>query len=227
MAQRSKRTFKHAYKTPARYDFEQRAGESDLQYYKRIAKVADQRLVRLETLSQDDPAHFGKSTNFAYARAMTDISMFSKGQRFNVKLPDDPRKVKEAIMSVRYFLEAPTSTKGGITEVYKKRADTLNQKYGTDFTWEDLASYFGKGQHDRDSGRYGSKTSLYAIGLIHQEKKLLQGIKNNTNIEMSGPVKDAAIEMLRGRSLNKLHLSAAEKKAILKKLEGRKGRKRG
>lgn len=222
MARRIKRTFKHEYKTPARYDFEQRAGESDLQYYKRIAKVADQRLIRLEQLEKDDPSHFGKSTSFAYARAMTDISMFSKGKRFNVKLPDDPREVKEAIMSVRYFLGAPTSTKGGIIEVYQKRAETLNEKYGTNFTWADLASYFGKGQHDRDSVAYGSKTSLYAIGRINQEKKLLQGIKNNTNIETSGPATDAAIDMLRSRSLNKLHLSAAEKKAILKKLEGRK-----
>lgn len=227
MAQRTKRTFKHEYKTPARYDIEQRAGETNLQYYKRLAKVADQRLLRLERLEKEDPEHFKHATDFAYSRAMTDISMFSKGQRFNVALPEDPRQVKEAIMSVRYFLGAPTSTKGGIIEVYQKRAEILNERYGTNFKWSDLASYFGKGQHDKDAAVYGSKTSLYAIGLINQEKKLIQGIQNNTNIEASGPEKDAAIGMLRSKSLNKLHLSAAEKKAILAKLEGKKrGRKK-
>lgn len=49
------RSTKHEYKSAERYksNIEQRAGESDLEYYTRLAKQADQRLVRLEKLANE------------------------------------------------------------------------------------------------------------------------------------------------------------------------------
>lgn len=210
---------KYEYKAPKRYDFEQRETETELQYYKRIAKAADQRLVRLEQLSKFDKKHFKGVKKFAYARAMEDISIYGKGKRFNTKSPDDPRLLKEKIMSIRHFLASPTSTKAGIIEVYQKKADTLNKNYGTNLKWNDLANYFGNGQADKNFAQYGYKTSLYALGLITQTDKVIKGIKNNTNITMTGPVTEQAIKMLKKRAVNVLNLSTFEKQKIIAELE--------
>lgn len=217
---RKHRRFKFQYKSTGRYDVEQREGESELQYYRRLAKVADQRLVRLEQLSGQEG--FTGVTKMAYARAINDIvKMFGGVNRFNVKPPEDRRTFNEKIMAMRYFLESPTSTKGGIIEIYQNRADALNKKYGTDFTWKDLADYFGKGQADKlTKDGYGSKTSLYAIGMIkNTQKELVTGIKQNTNVTMEGPVTDAALAILRKKSnMANLGLTTEDKKKIRKKL---------
>lgn len=179
-----------------KYDIEQRSGESDMQYYRRLAKVADQRLVRLEELSTK--TYFQNVLNYSYATAINDIEIFGEGERFNTKPPSDRRLFNEKIMAMRRFLSAPTSTKAGIIETYQKRADTINKNYGTNFTWQEIADYYNKGIADKLSKDYGSRTALYAIGKIQQRKKeLLAGIKENKSIKYDGPVTDAALDIIR------------------------------
>ena len=67
----------YQYKASSSYDVEQRAGETELQYYRRLAKVADQRLVRLESYKHDK--YFGGVEKMAYGRAMSDLEMFGGG----------------------------------------------------------------------------------------------------------------------------------------------------
>ena len=69
--------YKHEYKFRP-YNLDYKPGESDLQYYKRLAKVADQRLVRLEQLSKQEG--FEKVTRFAYERAMRDLELYGGGK---------------------------------------------------------------------------------------------------------------------------------------------------
>lgn len=197
------RKTKHEYKSTQRYSIEQKPGESDYKYYRRLAKVADQRLVRIEELSKKP--EFKKVKKYGYSVALYDIQKYNKGgKRFNTKPPVNDQgqiveeRLKEKIQDIKRFLELPTSTKVGIVEVYKKRADTINERYGTNFTWQELADFFNKAYNDKIS-KYvaGSKTALYAIGTIQKtEDKLIAGIKSNTSITADDVNIDAAISLL-------------------------------
>ena len=163
----------------AGYDVGQKAGETLEHYYRRLAKTADQRLVRLERY-QNDP-NYKTATQWAYARAVKDIKKWQQpGQkidmyRFNTKAPTDPEKLMAKINDIKTFLEAPTSTKKGITDVYKKRADTINKNYGTNFTWQQLAKYYTSGQSELWDAKFGSKTALRTIAQLQKNKKKIAG----------------------------------------------------
>ena len=159
----------------AGYDVGQKPGETLEHYYRRLAKTADQRLVRLEKYEQDP--NFKTATQWAYAKAIRDIKKWQipgekvKQYRFNTKPPTDPEDLLAKINDIKTFIESPTSTKKGITEVYKKRADTVNKKYGTSFTWQQLAKYYTSGQSEIWDAKFGSKTALRTIGELQKNKK--------------------------------------------------------
>ena len=131
-------------------------------YYRRLAKMADQRMVRLEQLT--DPksdkydANYKGAKSWAYARASYDITQKWGGNaskpRFNTKPPVDKNALKAKINDIQEFLQAPTSTKSGITAGYKKKAAKFNKSQGAGkgkgiaINWEDWATYLD---------RYGAK----------------------------------------------------------------------
>lgn len=208
-------------KKTAKY-IEQKEGETERQYYYRLAKMADERMRKLQKLSKEPG--FEGATKFAYAKSKYYLEMFGK-RHWESKPSEDRRIFKEQIMAMRYFMTSPTSTKGGIIEVYQKRADKLNEDYGTQFTWRDMAAFFDKGLADklaRDG--YGSKTALYAIGRIHKTlDDIKNGVEHNTNEVTAGPIDEAALAILRKKSmLPSMNVTAEEKKAIRKKLRQKK-----
>lgn len=185
----AKRNTKHDY---SRFEnpflYEQKSGETLEHYYKRLAKQADQRLVRLEQLSEKKG--FEAVKQYSYARAIRDIRQWA-GQdatRFNQKTPKARRQLEAKIRDMRTFLEAPTSTKAGIIKVYQKRADTINEKYGTDFSWQDLGNYFEQAKASKADKKYGSATELKAMGEIQKQsdtivKQVKQHKKKHINVD--------------------------------------------
>lgn len=161
----------------AEYILDQKPGESLEKYYRRLAKTADQRLVRLERASDQD--YFKTAKQWAYARAVKDIKKWIKPgaapekMRFNTAPPKDTEDLLAKINDIKTFLSSPTSTKKGITEVYKKRADTINKRYGTKFTWQQLAKYYSSGQAEIWDAKFGSKTALRTIAQLQKNKKKL------------------------------------------------------
>ena len=144
-----------------------------LKVYWTVAKAADQRLVRLEKLTQEE--NYKIADKWAYARAMRDIEQYSGegAKRFNVKPPKTMTGLEAKIEDIKTFLKAPSSTKGGIKKMYAARASKINEEYGTDFTWEDIGKFFEDkgwkylgGGGRRDDGKYESKTTLKAIARI-------------------------------------------------------------
>ncbi len=167
-------------------NFAQKSGETDLQYYRRLAKQADQRLVRLEGYQHD--RNFANVTQWAYARAQEDISKWSgpDARRFNTAPPMkqaggkaviDETRLRSKIQDIKAFLESPTSTKKGITQVYKNRVDTINQKYGTNFTWQQFAKFTESETFQKLDWEYGSKTIMKAIGTIQSKFKNADDLK--------------------------------------------------
>lgn len=86
------------------------------------------------------------------------------------------KRYMAAINSVSKFINSVTSTKGGIIATYKKRADTFNKNFGTNFSWQDLANYFESGAFARNRENYGSDQALYLIGAL---TKPIESVKDD------------------------------------------------
>lgn len=183
-------------------DVSKKPGESDKEYYIRLAKVADQRLVRLEKLSKQEG--YEAITSYSYATAMNDLKNFGQ-KRFNAKVPDPTTEegaflFREKLAAVKEFLRAPSSTKQGVKSVYQKKVDTMNARYGTDFTWEDMADFFNTGYATKLFNELkASKTVMKAIGLIqHHTDEIKEGMGKNLNLKgVPEPVREMAIKILR------------------------------
>lgn len=167
------------YKNKARsYDYEMKPGETVQSYYRRIAKVADQRLVRLEKLAEAEGTDVNK---WAYKRAMADISNWSAGgKRFNTKPPADGRALRAKINDIKAFLGSESSTKQGIKDVYQRRLESLNKNNSTHYQIDDLADLFDSALWKKMESKYSSDEILKAIGYIHDnatDDKALEALK--------------------------------------------------
>lgn len=159
--------------------------------YKTLAKSADQRLVRLEAYQHDKD--FKPATQWAYARAMRDIELWSgeEANRFNTAPPTSKTDLLSKINDIKHFLESPTSTKKGIIDVYKKRADSLNKtmrksdKNWKDLTWKDMAQYFDSALSDKLAKKVGSKTALKIMNVMkRKEKEIVKDIKEKKDLHV-------------------------------------------
>lgn len=203
------------------YNLDYKPGEDALQYYRRLAKVADQRLVRLEKLAETP--NFENVTAYAYARAQRDISRYTEGHRFNTKPPlnkdgtVNTRLLNEKIADIKTFISSVSSTKAGIISTYQKRAKTLNDKYGTAYSWEDLADYFQSGDFEKHKKDYGSETIFKALGKIKRaENKVLQDIDNNNKRQITDKVAlDVAIKMLKTQNTHIYKMYTKEERQLL------------
>lgn len=149
------------------YNMEIKPGESLEHYYRRLAKVADQRLVRLEELSKVEG--YGNATQWAYKRAIHDIETWSGegATRFNTKPPKDVRSLKAKINDIKTFIGSESSTKSGISATYKQRVNTINERYGTSYQVDDLQKIFNsKLWKKMEAKNYSSDQILTAIGYI-------------------------------------------------------------
>lgn len=172
--------------------------EQLLKTYRKLAKRADQRLVRLEGYRHDKG--FKGITEYAYKTAMRDIKSWSgaRATRFNTAPPpenpkgrDPNRLLKEKIADIEKFLASPTSTKKGTLAIHKKRADALNKSeelFGdeqADFTWQEWANFW-----EKVGSKYHDKNIDYRIAakVIYMEKKSglnRESLKNMSDIDFN------------------------------------------
>lgn len=172
--------------------------------YRKLAKRADQRLVRLEQLAKS--SEYSGVLNFAYRKAQRDIRAWSgeNASRFNTKPPSNTNQLKAKIADIKRFLESASSTIGrtketkGIKEIYQDRADTINERYGTDFNWRDLARLFESNLYKKIKSKddYDSKTEMQTIANISANfDEVKQAIKKDreVNIDTLDEVENFAI----------------------------------
>lgn len=156
------------------------------EFYRKAAKVADQRLVNLEALSKKKG--YKEVTGWAYAQAQRNIrGMFGEdAKRFNRKIPDNLNSIYKDINKVLDFLQSPTSSKSSIDEIYNKRANTINERYGTNIDWSTTGHLFESTLWKKVNSKYGSKTALKAIGQIQlKEKKIKKALKEHKPISIT------------------------------------------
>lgn len=145
-----------------------------LKEYRKLAKRADQRLVRIEAAAHEKQYENIKS--WAYKNAMRDIWVYSgKGaKRFNTKPPETLGALQRKINDINNFLNMKSSTIKGTREVMKKRVDTINRENGTDFTLNDWKKLTDSGVLDQLKTNYGSQVSIETIATIKKDKKQLE-----------------------------------------------------
>lgn len=143
--------------------------------YKRLVHMANLRMDKLQKLS--DQEGFKGVTKWSMAKMQYEARVrgyLTESGRISSRTPKTEKEIRERIKSLQTFLTAPTSTKSGILDIYQKRADTINERYGTDFSWQDLATYFESGTSEKYDSKYGSKTALKALGKIQKNSKEIQ-----------------------------------------------------
>lgn len=179
--------------------------------YRKLAKRADQRLVRLEKLSGQK--NFKQVKQWAYKNAVTDALQWGanpKKPRFNIEPPKDKNgdistnMLKAKIQDIKNFLEKPSSTKAGIIQIYQKKADTLNKKYadyGLNLSWSDVGDLFESKLYKKLDSSLTSGTRIKAIAIMkNNEAEILQDFAkkraSHIKTEDNDMVIDAAIKKM-------------------------------
>lgn len=217
-------------------DFNQRPGESAEAYYKRLAKVADQRLVRLEALSYEKG--FSNVKDWSYATAMSDIKRYlpagspkkawNEYLRFNTKVK--PNDLQDRIVDVRRFLEKPTSNKRDILKFYEKRARKINRSQTVNLTWRELADFFENSKYEK-AFLYASGDTLRVYqsvkeGKIYTQKpseeyteaELLKIQKETAEERAERMNKELAEALKEGTLSNVIHIDSKDEKKVKSQL---------
>lgn len=153
------------------------AYQAELADFRKLAKRADQRLREIERYAQR--SGYENMTNWAYKKAMRDIQYWSgEGKTtFNRDAPTSLKQLRAKTRDIEEFLNMPTSTMTGTKEMYQSRADKLNQKYGTSFSWEDLGDVFDRKEENVIYQKFGGKTYLKAVDYLkNNEDRIMKGL---------------------------------------------------
>lgn len=146
--------------------------------YRKLAAEADKKLRQLERLS--NKKGYENVKEFAYRRAMKDIKYWTDSRKRSfkaVELPSNINSMQARLNDVKRFLDAPTSTKANIDKMFKQRADDLNEKFGTDFDWQDLGNVFDNKEENVYYQKYGGKSYLKAVSYLKEnEEELMNSI---------------------------------------------------
>lgn len=178
--------------------------------YRRLAKRADQRLLRLEQISNEESKYYNPMyknvKEYAYKKAMRDIRSWSgeKAKRFNTAPPSNTNKLKAKIADIKRFLESASSTIGktsetrGIRDIYQERAQTINDKYNTNFNWQSLARFFEQGLWSKikSDPNFSSDSDFQTIANIKANfKEVKDAIKKDeeVNIDVLDEIENFAI----------------------------------
>ena len=159
--------------------------EKELAEYHKIAKAADQKMRRLEAeykRTSDD-----ELLRYAYSRAQRDIKSIGGNKRFDITLKQRKEtetqaferdidflwRIRQATKDAKRFIEAPTSSVSGFTEMYKERAEKFNEAMGTDFTVKEFRAIM-------ETGLFNTMQNItpgYRTGV-----KIIEGMMKNNKV---------------------------------------------
>lgn len=173
-----------------------------LKVYRKLAKRADQRLVRLEGLKHYK--EFEGVETYSYKGALKAIRSWSgpEAKRFNTAPPKNIIDLQKKISDITRFLEAPTSTKRGIMDIYKRRTDTLNKTFFGDdkkayLTWQEWANFWDRVDADNTDSRFEYNMIARAAGLMKRYDVTAQDVKDKT----ASLLREGKIDIIESRNI--------------------------
>ncbi len=185
--------------------------------FREIAKKADRRMRSLRALAYQE--NYKGVLQYAYARAQKDIraqtGRTGNNLRFSSNIPTTLKGLASYKKDVERFMNSESSKKQGITSIYKKRATTVNKKYGRDskgnkikgwkdLTWQDLANYYEKEKNTKLDSKLGSSTQMKVLGRFkrlenkdkEQQAKDIQAVIDGTKKLSDDEIENTRIRML-------------------------------
>ena len=182
--------------------------------YAKLARRADDRLRSIEKLSQDP--EFAGVKEYAYKSAIKTIERFGGTNRFGRgkrSMPKTDRKLQAKINAINKFLNTPSSTKTGIIAIYMDRTKTINEAYGTKFTWQSLATFFEMGRFEKLEELLVTSDDVFnVVAEIHASReKIIEALENSDGKTIKLDKEDRILQ----KSINKI-LADEEGKDILK-----------
>lgn len=160
----------------------------------RLSGTAQSRMRELQKWVKKEP-QYKNVLDWGYRLGRKAIArMYGENAKsFRRKAPTDKNTLIKNISEIEKFLSLPTTTKTGVIDIYKKRADTLNKNWGTNFSWEDLAVFFEGTGYEQNERVYGSDVYLLAIGEIQKnEEDIIKAIKQKRDTNLN--IKDEAVK---------------------------------
>lgn len=145
--------------------------------YNSLRKTANQRMYRLEKLAENP--EYKAVLGYAYKNAAYDLKALGakNARRFPADIgrmsanETDIRKMKAYINTAKEFLSSVSSTKRGIDTVYAQRAASLNNSQGTNFTADDMSTFFNSSMWEKLENKYGSGVAMKVIAKIQKNAK--------------------------------------------------------
>lgn len=190
--------------------------------FRQLAKSADRRMRSLRALVYQE--NYKGVLQYAYARAQKDIRAQTGQQgnnlRFSSHIPTTLKGLASYKKDVERFMTSESSKKQGITQIYKRRAETVNIKYGRvsgakslkakkiagwkDLTWQDLANYYEKEKNTKLDSKLGSSTQMKVLGRFkrlqnqdkEQQAKDIQAVIDGTKKLSDDEIENTRIRML-------------------------------
>lgn len=165
-----------------------------IKYLNKINKTADASLRKLEVYRHDKG--YKDIDKYAYAKAMRNIKAVGGNKRFSIKVDESISKqeIQKRINYTLEFLNSPSRTKTGINRIYKKRAETLNSKYGTNYTWQQLAQLFESGVFDVLIEKFASESTFRSIGKFQKNKEsTIQMLNEKLGVNISNNISDTKL----------------------------------
>lgn len=189
------------------------------QEYKILANRANKRMRALERLAENP--EYKAVLGYSYRNATHDLKglgELTKHNRFSLDITRMAAKdtninhLTALIVVAQSFLDSPSSTKRHIDIVYGNRAKTLNRKFNTNLTADDMKTFFESAYWEKLSNNLGSQTAMIVIGKIQKNTdKILAQVRESKyrykNIDLD------ALKNVGGLDINK-QISAEAKKII-------------
>lgn len=186
-----------------------------LSEYRKLAKRANQRLVRLERY---EVGGMKEATAYAYQYAQASIQGF-RGDKYN-RWSESGKGYSYAdinmmLSDIKSFLGKETSTKRGFMQVNDKRTQSLNQTLGTDFTSSQFQKFMETGGlFDKLIAQFGYREAFKAGAAIMQN---LSDRKKNVS-------KRQIMESLNQVTLSGVDVLDKEMKTKIRKLMRQRGK---
>lgn len=143
-----------------------------------------QKWVELHETRRDDE-YFRGILNFKYKKTISDMQTRLGFTSFERK-PKTEQQARAMMAIAQDFILSPSSSRKGILDVYKRRVDTINNKFGTSFTWKDFAKLALTDEFKEliNDEKYSSDSIIIALGELVKSKdpkKTIEAIKSGAD----------------------------------------------
>lgn len=129
-----------------------------------MMRKANGMLLQLEQMAKN-PEYEGIE-QFAYRQAMQSIKEL-RGEGFRrFAMPKNIHKLEKLERELDKFMSAPTASKKGIEALYEKNARTLNEKFGSSFSWQRMGAFLQAAEFEDMKDTFDSATAMIAMKAI-------------------------------------------------------------